>query len=530
MFQTGIVTGHKALFDELISFIAPIGSAFGLIYDGLGTGTLVNYSGGSASVAESFAVVATTETTFSVTGSVSGLVGTATVGTPFNSTKVNFTIEAGGVPFVETDAFTLSTTPPWTLHRGTGGATVSATQGTTGMLAAQNLVDGKQAQDDNRIWRVDSPVFPLIVEFTLPAAAWVAAYELMISGLGYGPKTWQFDAWNGSGWDIIESNVNVSWSPNQVRRFTLPAAQFSTRYRIQILEGEFSSLVTLAAVRLFGDIAHANDYDVAFGQAVFEAPGNDGDSEIFLGIHPFERADIDYFDWELSSFDGFNPSAPFIQQAGVHRQLYLPLWDDPIAYWFIADGRRLVVIAKLGSQYEVAYLGLLDGYFTPLQAPYPMALGGSLAVGTNPLWNDTVFRHSNGTLQHSAFSHSDRGVVSGIYNLQLRSRNLDGSWSGYEAKQNDAIASAPLSSENQIWPFRSGLTLLDQNIDGGSTLWPLMLNHSAPNTVGQLSGVFAVSGQGLAAETLIRIGAIDYIVIPNIFRTDRDDFLAIALD
>jgi hypothetical protein len=39
-----------------------------------------------------------------------------------------------------------------------------------------------------------------------------------------------------------------------------------------------------------------------------------------------------------------------------------------------------------------------------------------------------------------------------------------------------------------------------------------------------------VSGQGLTAETLMRKGAIDWMALHNITRTDRDDFLAVALD
>jgi hypothetical protein len=42
--------------------------------------------------------------------------------------------------------------------------------------------------------------------------------------------------------------------------------------------------------------------------------------------------------------------------------------------------------------------------------------------------------------------------------------------------------------------------------------------------------VAAVSGQGLTAETQIRLGVIDWMALHNITRTERDDFLAVALD
>ncbi len=57
-----------------------------------------------------------------------------------------------------------------------------------------------------------------------------------------------------------------------------------------------------------------------------------------------------------------------------------------------------------------------------------------------------------------------------------------------------------------------------------------MLGSAVPDTSGQLSGVACLSGQGLRAETLVRVGVIDWMALHDIFRTDRDDFFAIALD
>jgi hypothetical protein len=112
---------------------------------------------------------------------------------------------------------------------------------------------------------------------------------------------------------------------------------------------------------------------------------------------------------------------------------------------------------------------------------------------------------------------------------QLRARNLDGTWIPFRATSNDAI-NAPGAYSNLIWPYVCGMNLLDVNLDGSYALWPVMLNASAPNTIGQLRGIAAVSGQGLTAETLMRKGAIDWMALHNITRTDRDDFLAVALD
>jgi hypothetical protein len=81
-------------------------------YAGTGDGTLdaFEYKVGLSSVAESITLTATSATEFTVAGSVSGTLGTLTVGTPFESALVNAEISAGGTPFQAGDEFTIAIT------------------------------------------------------------------------------------------------------------------------------------------------------------------------------------------------------------------------------------------------------------------------------------------------------------------------------------------------------------------------------------------------------------------------------------
>jgi flagellar hook-associated protein 2 len=81
-------------------------------YSGAGNGTISGLTGGPSSVAETFTLTAIDATHFSVTGSVSGDLGTATVGTAFSSGQIGFTIKQGSTSFQAGDTFTVSTTPP----------------------------------------------------------------------------------------------------------------------------------------------------------------------------------------------------------------------------------------------------------------------------------------------------------------------------------------------------------------------------------------------------------------------------------
>ena len=78
------------------------------IYAGTGDGTLdVQALKPGGAVVETITVTATSATSFDVVGTVTGAIGTLTVGTLFESTQICLLITAGGTPFAATDVFTI---------------------------------------------------------------------------------------------------------------------------------------------------------------------------------------------------------------------------------------------------------------------------------------------------------------------------------------------------------------------------------------------------------------------------------------
>jgi hypothetical protein len=75
-----------------------------------GNGTVTNVTGRSAGISETWTLTNVVAGgagvgVFSVSGSVSGIIGYAVVGTPFTSDHIGFTINAGGVAFIVGDNF-----------------------------------------------------------------------------------------------------------------------------------------------------------------------------------------------------------------------------------------------------------------------------------------------------------------------------------------------------------------------------------------------------------------------------------------
>jgi len=140
--QTGVLQTGTLTFDGngvLTGTTAP--TAGTPTYAGTGNGTLTGVAAGPTSVPETITIAAVDATHFTVTGSSSGVLGTATVGTPFVSGQIGFTINAGGTAFVAGDAFTVATTPG-TLGNVTAIPITGLADGATDMTFDWNLLNG----------------------------------------------------------------------------------------------------------------------------------------------------------------------------------------------------------------------------------------------------------------------------------------------------------------------------------------------------------------------------------------------------
>lgn len=379
MYKTGTASGYQDLLNKLNAFLTDTGSAWGVRRTGVGNGRLVSYSGGAASVAESFTLTATSPTTFSVVGTSSGALGTATVGVAFDTAQLKFTIQAGAIAFVAGDTFKLSTAPKWTAMRAVAGS-----------------------------------------------------------------------------------------------------------------------------------------------EYVWQAPGADGASAIFVGAQTVANVGSDVYNWSLQGFTGYDAAAAFEAQPGAITSTEKPglaLWQSSIPFWFVADGRRVVVVAKVSTSYQAAYLGLLEQYIDPLSYPYALAVGGSVSG---------ALRYSDTTTAANAFPMA--AVASDSYvnsKSQLRLRAPSGAWLGFVASIGASYSAA---GDAAIWPFQAGMTALRPNLDGTYPLVPTILHDSTPNVYGQLAGVRATTGFGTGAESVITDGDDQYLVVQNGGRTATNQYFALHLN
>jgi len=67
------------------------------------------------------------------------------------------------------------------------------------------------------------------------------------------------------------------------------------------------------------------------------------------------------------------------------------------------------------------------------------------------------------------------------------------------------------------------------NLDGGYTVFPIVLFDEIPNVYGELDGAVATTGFAQSSENTITIGLRKYLVVQNVNRTTKIDYFAVKL-
>lgn len=265
---------------------------------------------------------------------------------------------------------------------------------------------------------------------------------------------------------------------------------------------------------------------------VLQGEGLGGTDEINIAFQKYANAGSGAYGWRLNGYSSYvGTGSNFLGQPGAIQTTQisgggypsLPLWNSTIPYWFIGNERRLIVIAKVGTTYQMAYLGFFLPFASPSQYPYPLAIGGSFINSAG----NTEGHYAGASGATCAFwtALSNSTSIS-----SMMSRLPGGSWysvanSSSEGAQN-SFGMFPYNQADNVY--------MRDAVDGSAILTPIEIHQSSTSPVshhrlGELDGVYHVSGFSQSAENIITIGGDDHLVVPNIFRSGVEDFAAIKL-
>ena len=250
-------------------------------------------------------------------------------------------------------------------------------------------------------------------------------------------------------------------------------------------------------------------------QVFFRAPGLSGKENIFINIRAFYNQNGDYYNWRIQGSIGFEPTAKYTDQPQSSPQSYLYLWQHKIPYWFVANGQRVIVVAKVSTVYMTMYAGKILPYGTPSHFPYPILISGCDQAGGR--------RWSSTTLDTSCIFSPGKGSF--LY-------YPDGTWKqvinryGNGSIENEKIMVAPtcaggfIRANGSHWDGQA----ISPNPDGSYMLLPLILYSTelSRNVYGEVDGIYWVTGLANASENIIPSDGKKHIVVQNVFRTTWD--------
>lgn len=277
---------------------------------------------------------------------------------------------------------------------------------------------------------------------------------------------------------------------------------------------------------------------------VLRGPGLSTQDQVYVGLRLFENFVADNFWIEAVGMTGILPGVNRFDHHISVTPKKVRIFADvgPMTYWFVANGRRIIVVVKISTIFQSLYAGLFLPYGTPVSYPYPLFVGGSAGELTSqggPVsWRSTDVNHRHFVTPHQNASSS-------------ATRN-PGAWLLDAAGQWLTVASGAVGDAGQAsvapeWGFSAfgfapnnsskfGEDFIRERMTtcfgGEYAINPIHLVQASPvnQTFGILDGAFRCQGNANSSENIITLGGADHLVVQNVFRTGIGHYWALALE
>ena len=231
--------------------------------------------------------------------------------------------------------------------------------------------------------------------------------------------------------------------------------------------------------------------------------GLSGLDDIYCSIGAFENSSFGYYNWEVCGSWGWRSGRAVGAHPMSSAKRYIYLWNTSIPYWMFAHSGRIIVVAKVGTVYQMLYIGFGLPPATEAQYPYPLIIG---ACGTT----STALYSATGT------GNSHFWANQGLNGVVCRP---GGDW--------DQIGPAYCPPK---WVSSDIPTTLVQALDGSYLLEEIFITDAnRPSIYAALDGVYKVSGFGQTAENIVTVSGVNYLVIPDVYRSGIGDYCAIKM-
>lgn len=231
--------------------------------------------------------------------------------------------------------------------------------------------------------------------------------------------------------------------------------------------------------------------------------GAGGLDEIHVGLEAYENTSAGYYNWKIAGAWGWRSGRALGSHPMSSPLRYLYLWNTSIPYWMMASPDRVILVAKVGTIYQMLYFGFGIPPATDNQYPYPLIIG---ACGTSA------------TALYSATGNANSMFWSG--------NGLNG------------VICRPGGDWDQVGPSyclpksvsSDYVATLVTAVDGSYLLEEIFITDANRIAVyAALDGVYRVSGYSNSAENIVTVSGVNYLVVQDVNRLGIGDFCAVRM-
>lgn len=203
------------------------------------------------------------------------------------------------------------------------------------------------------------------------------------------------------------------------------------------------------------------------------------------------------------------------------RWATISLWHTDMKYWFIANGRRFIIVVKVSNRYATMYCGFIKPSGTDLEYPYPMFIGGNHTFSDRPYTNDDT--STNRSFFNPQANDSSSSSSSMIFTPSGRLCFLDNQGGGYIQSQNNLIG--------VIYPYHYNY-YIGKTLDNEYVLLDIDIIqlHGGMNHLGWFDGAYFVTGFENSPENIITVGNDSYLCVSAMVQNDYNNWVAIKLE
>ena len=198
----------------------------------------------------------------------------------------------------------------------------------------------------------------------------------------------------------------------------------------------------------------------------------------------------------------------------------LTCWTNAIPYWFFANGRRFIVVAKVGHRYTSMYAGFFMPSGTDVEYPYPLAVGGTSGYSATTYSSEEINRVRS-FFNPQSYDSNNASTYSSLMAINPQGSLVQfDNYDGYVADSNYA--------KGNTLPYGLSLNTY-KTMDNQYLLLPIELVEfgNQRQTLGWFDGCYHVSGHENAAENVITVGSDEYICFPSLIQNDNNNWVAV---